>query len=160
MSIADAWSNEKGSGERSVDLKWTGDGTTNRIIELPTADRISKRVLEATADDGVDFGDAMMKLAGGVQRKVTFRSRVTVSLWVERKGTRRTFDDLPKTVVEAGKRGTTKATMVDGSDLVLLYDGREVLARVGEDCKILSRWHRLVDWFCSVDERHGGRGFV
>jgi hypothetical protein len=35
--------------------------------------------------------------------------------------------------------------VVDGRDIVTLDDGRIVLARVGEHCRILGWWFKLVD---------------
>ena len=134
MSIASAWRGEK--GPRPVSKRGPASAE----------DRISARVIEATSDDEVDVGDAMKSLAPGVRKRVTFRRLVTVPFWFGVDRHRQTFDELPKVVADAGTRGTIVAMMVDGRDMVKLDDGRRVFVRMGEDCKLLGRWCRFVDW--------------
>ena len=134
MSIADGWRREKGGlvGPMSGSM----------------ADRISARVIEATPNEEV--ASATMKLVEAVHgTRVTFREKVRVSL-APSDGYRETFDKLREVVVFPHTRGTTVMIMVDGRTFVELEDGSRVLARVGEDCRILRWWHRVSDWFAGV----------
>lgn len=130
MSIAGAWRREK--------------GCTVGLTPRATADEISLRVIESSPHDEFDVGDAMRALARGVRRRVTFR-RATVVNCVPPKDFKEPMDELPRVGVPIGLRGTAVAVVVDGRDVVELDDGRRVLARVGEDCKTLRWWHRLID---------------
>ena len=123
---------------------------------MDTADRISSRVIEAMDADeeaskefksgvGSIIG-ALEKVVDGVRQKVTFRRDIMVPSWVDGMRGRNTFDDLPIVKVPAKARGVVTMVMVDGRALVRLEDDHEVLARVGDDCKLLGRWYRFVDW--------------
>lgn len=131
MSIASEWRKKRG------DFVGPMSGSA--------ADRITARILRATPNDETDLGSAVGMLVQGVQKQVTFRRRTVVSVWAGDERRPDTFDELPKVTLDAGTRGTTVALMVDGRDLVKLHSGREVLARVGEDCRLLGRWFRFVD---------------
>ena len=133
MSIASTWRGEEG-----------GASVAERRSAYPasTADKISARVIEASPDD--DVGDAMRALSRGVRRRVTFRRAAVVSCSPP-EGFKEPMDELPRFRVSEGLRGTTVAVVVDGRDVVELDDGRSVLARVGEDCRILGWWFRFVD---------------
>lgn len=101
------------------------------------------------------WGEAMKRLAQAVaSRRVTFRGDVVVKEFVDGRRAAESFDLLPDAHVGAGARGRAVAVMVDGRDLVELDDGRSVLARVGGECRLLTRWYRMIDWF--KGRRYGG----
>jgi len=103
------------------------------------------RTYDARPDVG--FGEAIKRVAEAVRgKRVTFRVGTFVSEAPSR-GYRKTLDDLPPADVDAGVRGTTITVMSDGRTLVELDDGRPVLAMIGSDCRLLTRWHRIVDWW-------------
>lgn len=136
MSIAREW-----RGEKRKDVSVS---PPRRAIEV--GEQISRRVLEATDDGGSDVDRAMGNMADGLRgRRVTFREDVKVHV-APPKGWREPFENLPTTTVAAPARGTMVTVMVDGSTLIELDDRRSVIARIGEDCRLLGRWFRFVDW--------------
>ncbi len=145
MSIAGAWRSERCEGG-DVSVKPTLPA--NRLVREDTGfvvgDQITRRVLALRGGED-DVGRAMKALAWGVRRRVTFRRAVVVSC-APPKDFDKPMDELPHVGVPVGLRGTAMVVMVDGRSIVELDDGRTVLARVGEDCRLLGRWYKLVDW--------------
>lgn len=160
MSIARQWRKEHGSDVSTSPVtkrrelrphelrpdEWaTSERRSSPGVGVSASDKIIRGVLNMTGP--VDVTGATNLLAKGAKREVTFRKDVSVHVAPDNTFNHsRPLDELDKTIVGAYDRGRTVTTLLNGLDIVELEDGRSVLARLGEDCELLTRWHKFVDW--------------